>query len=54
MEDHRGVTLMQTAYKVYATVLTERLREELEDRGICHRAKRVLEEGLKQLIKYMC
>lgn len=27
-EDYRGVTLTQTAYKVYAAALAERLREE--------------------------
>nr|XP_034194033.1 golgin subfamily A member 6-like protein 22 [Osmia lignaria] len=28
--DYRGVTLMPTLYKIYAAVLTERLREEME------------------------
>lgn len=30
VEEHREVTLTQTAYKVYVSVLTERLREEME------------------------
>lgn len=30
VEEYREVTLTQTAYKVYASVLTERLREEVE------------------------
>lgn len=29
-EEYREVTLTQTAYKVYASVLTERLKEEVE------------------------
>ncbi|XP_029054555.2 eukaryotic translation initiation factor 3 subunit A-like [Osmia bicornis bicornis] len=32
--DYRGVTLMPTLYKVYATVLTERLREEVVEKGM--------------------
>lgn len=34
VEDYRGVTLTQTAYKVYATVLAERLRREVEEKGM--------------------
>lgn len=30
MEEYREVTLTQTAYKVYAAVLAERFREEVE------------------------
>jgi len=33
-EYYRGVTLMSTLYKIYATVLAERLREEVESKGI--------------------
>jgi len=33
-EDYREVTLMSTLYKIYATVLAERLREEVEGKGI--------------------
>ena len=32
--DYRGVTLTQTAYKVYASVLAERLRTEVEGKGL--------------------
>ncbi|XP_072761238.1 uncharacterized protein [Anoplolepis gracilipes] len=32
--DYRGVTLMPTLYKVYAAILAERLREEVEVKGI--------------------
>jgi hypothetical protein len=34
VEDYRGVTMMPTLYKVYVSVLTERLREEVEEKGI--------------------
>lgn len=34
VSNYRGVTLTQTAYKVYVTVLTERLREEVEEKRI--------------------
>lgn len=33
VEKYRGITLMPSAYKVYATVLAERLREEVEREG---------------------
>lgn len=31
MEDDKGITLIPTAYKIYAMVLAERLREEMEE-----------------------
>ena len=34
VEDYRGVTLTQTAYKVYASVLAERVREEVEGKKL--------------------
>lgn len=34
VQDYRGITLTQTAYKVYAAVLAERLREEVEAKGV--------------------
>lgn len=34
VEDYRGVTLMSTLYKVYTSVLAERLREEVEEKRI--------------------
>jgi len=33
-EDYRGVTLMSSIYKIYTTILAERLKEEVERRGI--------------------
>jgi len=32
--DYRGVTLMPTLYKIYTSILTERLREKIEEKGI--------------------
>lgn len=34
MEDYRGVTLVPTLYKVYVAVLAERLKEDLEEKGV--------------------
>jgi len=34
VEDYRGVTLMPTLYKVYMEVLAERIREEVEGKGM--------------------
>ena len=34
VEEYRGVTLTQTAYKVYPSVLAERLRKEVEEKGM--------------------
>lgn len=32
--DHRGITIMSTMYKIYAALLTERVREEVERGGM--------------------
>lgn len=34
VEEYRGITLMPTMYKIYATILAERLREEVEAKEI--------------------
>lgn len=34
VDEHRGTTLMPTAYKVYAVMLMERLRREIKEKGI--------------------
>lgn len=34
VEEHRKVTLMSSAYKVYATVLANRFVKEIEEKGI--------------------
>lgn len=33
VEEYRSITITQTAYKVYAAVLAERLRIEIEGKG---------------------
>lgn len=34
VENYRGVTLAQTAYKIYAAALAERLKKKIEEKGI--------------------
>lgn len=34
VEEYRGITLMPTLYKIYASVLAERVKEEVEGKGI--------------------
>ena len=34
VEDYRGVTLMPSPYKIYTTVLANRLEEEVEGKGM--------------------
>lgn len=34
VEEYRGVTLTQTAYKIYVAILAERLRREVEGKGL--------------------
>lgn len=34
VEEYRGVTLMATLYKIYASALVERLREEVEQKAV--------------------
>lgn len=34
MENYRRVTLTQTTYKVYVPVLAERLRKEVDEKGL--------------------
>lgn len=33
VENYRGITLLCTAYKIYANILTERLRIKIEEKG---------------------
>lgn len=44
VEDYRGVTLMPTLYKVYVGMLTERLKEEMEEKNMVPQSDR-LQEG---------
>lgn len=34
VKDYRGITLTQTAYRVYASVLAERLKKDVEGREL--------------------
>jgi len=34
VKNYRGITIMPTLYKIYAIVLGERLREEVEEKGL--------------------
>lgn len=45
MEDYRGVTLLSTLYKVYA-VLAERLKEEVEEKGLILQNQTGFKKGL--------
>ena len=39
IENYRGITLLNSAYKVYAMVLTERLRKKIENKEILPESK---------------
>lgn len=53
IEDYRGVTLTHTAYKIYAAALAERLREEVESKGILPLSQRILRKRWERLTRYM-
>lgn len=46
VEEYKGVTITSTLYKVYAKVLAERLRKEVEEKGIMPRYQTGFREGL--------
>lgn len=48
-EDYRRVTLTQTAYAVYASVLAEKLREEVEGKGILPSNKTGFRKGVRAI-----
>ncbi|XP_076301434.1 uncharacterized protein LOC143219315 [Lasioglossum baleicum] len=43
---YRGVTLTQTAYKIYAAVLAERIREEVERKGLLPASQTGFRKGI--------
>jgi len=49
VEDYRGITLTQTAYKIYAMVLAERLREEVERKGILPPSQTGFRRGVRTI-----
>lgn len=46
VEEYRRVTITSTLYKVYAKVLAERLRKEVEEKGIMPRYQTGFRKGL--------
>lgn len=54
VEEYRGITLMPSVYKVYAMVLVERLREEVERGGIIQIIRRASERGWGRWTMCMC
>lgn len=40
VEEHRGITLLSTAYKVYASVLANKIKERERKKSWCPKAKR--------------
>jgi len=49
MEDYRGVTVMPTLYKIYATALAERLREEVEEKEMLSPSQTGFRKGMGTL-----
>lgn len=45
VEEHREVTLLLTAYKIYATVLAEKLEKEMEEKGMLSEGQAGLRKG---------
>lgn len=48
VRDYRGVTIMPTIYKIYTAVLAERLREEVERKGIIPDNQTGFRKGMEQ------
>lgn len=46
VEEYRGITVMPTLYKVYASVLVERLREETEFKKVIPHNQRGFRRGM--------
>lgn len=45
-EDYRGMTLIPTLYKIYASMLAEKLRENVKGNGIIPRTQTGFMEGM--------
>lgn len=45
VKKYKGVTLMPTLYKVYVTILADRLREEMEGRGLLTESQMSFRKG---------
>jgi len=46
LEDFRGITIMPAVYKIYAMILAERLRKEVEEKGIIPKNQAGFRKGL--------
>jgi len=46
VENYRGVTLMPTLYKIYVGILTERLREEMEEGNMIPESQTGFRKGM--------
>ena len=49
MKDYRGVTVMSSLYKMYTMVLVERLREEVEVKGLIPPNQTGFRKGMRTL-----
>lgn len=47
VEDYRKVSIMSSVHKVYAMVLTERLSEEMELKGVLSRSQSGFKKGME-------
>ena len=54
VEDYRGITLTQTAYKVYASVLAERVRVEVEGKRMLRPSQTRFRGGSRVHRQYIC
>lgn len=49
VEKYREVSITQSAYKVYATMLAERLREKVEEKGLLPSSQTKFKKGLRTI-----
>lgn len=54
VQNYRGVTVMPTLYKVYASTLAERLTEEVEEKGIIPGNQAGFRRGMGKMDQIYC